>query len=207
MARSVDDILAQVERFIPPEWRVQLRPLLAGRAAQMREAELLSEDCATSATVGGAEDDWLTLLALGHGVRRSTSEIDASLRERLRNPADALTKPAILDAVNAILAAYGSSDEAVMIEHWRDGLFFDDFYAGDDATIADEHNAFTLIVPEIDEFPTGLYFFDDEVYLDDEDAWLSGGTGESAVYAAIVALVNQMRAAGVRWWLFIDTTP
>lgn len=186
MARSTDELLEQLERFVPPEY-APLRPVLAGLAAMLVEAEETTDGLITSQTVGGAEGIWLTLLARGYGVDRATDETDSSLRYRLRNPEQQLTKAAILEAVNALLAEY-TADEAELLEHWANGIYMteedddtDIFF--DDAEIFDQHNAFTLRCPLLDPFEVG---------------------DEHPVYVAIVVLVEQLRAAGVRWWLIVE---
>lgn len=72
------------------------------------------------------EPDWLNQHARDRGTNRANGETDAQLRYRLRNIADAITRPALLAAVNAILAAAGYG-VAAMVELPRDSSYLGDF--------------------------------------------------------------------------------
>jgi hypothetical protein len=200
MARSTDELLEQLERFVPPQLQ-PLRPVLAGIAAMLRRAEIAGDDFAGAVSIGGAEGVWLTLLARGYGVERSTDETDDSLRTRLRNVEDKLTKARILAVVNALLAPH-TSEQAQLLEHWANGAYLDQDAYADQALLLDQHNAFTLLCPLIGEMPYGDAWCD-QSYADD-DAYCGSGTGMHPVYDAIVAEVERLRAAGVRWWLVVE---
>jgi hypothetical protein len=201
MARTTDQLLAQLERFVPPQLR-PLRPVLAGICAMLRRGEIAADDFSLSSTIGGAEGIWLTLLARGYGVERATGESDESLRARLRNVEDKLTKTRILRRVNELLSEY-TDEQAELLEHWANGFYFDNDDYFDDDLVLDQHNAFTLVCPLVgDEIPVGNDYLD-SMYLD--DAYLGSGEGIHPVYLAIVAEVERLRAAGVRWWLLVES--
>ncbi len=200
MARSTPDILTQLERHLPPVYQVKLRPLLAGWAAALRAVEVAGDGMVDATTVGGSSGIWLTLLARGYGVERATGETDTQLQARLRNVANRLTVASIEEETDGLLASGTSS----LIEHWKAGLYLtddDDLVAspGDGYSayldcselipgatafgsyLYDQHNAFTLVLPLF-----GV--------IDDLDP----------VYSAVIAQVEKLRAAGVRWWLLIE---
>lgn len=195
---SVDVLLAQLVRVLPAEY-LPLRPVLAGIAAMLNAASVSVEDLVTATTANGAEDVWLRLFSAGYGVYPATSESDASLRDRLLHYDDQLTVAAILAVVNAILAPY-TSGLATIHEHFRDH-FVADLSAADIDRIYDQRHAFTLMVPQVGEPYSGVAFAD----LAAADLMAVGtGDGWHPVYAAIVAVVNRIRAGGVRWWLVLD---
>lgn len=74
--------------------------------------------------VVGSEPDWLNQHAIDRGTARQDGETDAELRERLRNVPDALTRPTLLAAADAILAAEGNPNTSDMVELRRDKAFF-----------------------------------------------------------------------------------
>lgn len=67
--------------------------------------------------------DWLNQHAIDRGTRRQANESTEALRERLQNTPDAVVRKALLDAVNAILAAEGIVGTAAIVELPRDGAF------------------------------------------------------------------------------------
>lgn len=73
--------------------------------------------------------DWLNQHAVDRRTRRQASEANAALRSRLKNPEDAITRPALLTAVNAILATEGISGTAAMLELPRDAAHLGDYTA------------------------------------------------------------------------------
>lgn len=200
MARTTDELLAQIERLLPAQYR-PLRPHLGGLAAMYRCCEQLGDAFKLSATVAGAESIWLSLLAHGQGIDRATDETDASLRERVRSPEDKLTPISILAVVNALLAPY-TAVEAQLFEHWNSAAWCDDDAYADQDVLYDQHNTFTLVLPCVGVFNTGDAFCDDDAYAD--DCYIGQGSGEHPVYAAIISAVNKCRAAGVRWWMVIE---
>lgn len=198
MARSVADLLDQVEHFLPAEFE-PMRPHLAGLAAQMREAELAGDTLEAQTKIGQAVGAFLTLIGRGYGLDRTAEETDDEFRNRIRVLEDRLTKPAIEDAVNELLSAY-TTDVCEIVEHWEGGAFVDQAYAEQDA-IYSAHNAFTVIAPVVGNFAAGEDYVD-QSYVD--DAWVGMGGADHPVYPAIVARVEQLRAAGVRWWLVVE---
>lgn len=199
MPRSAAEIAAQGMAALPP-WAKPLEPIIAGLAAELALVEATGEDFANSTTVGGAEGIWLTLLAQGYGVDRSTGEPDSSVRIRLRAPEDQATRPAILAAVNATLAPY-TADEATMLEFWDDGFADRDAWA-DLSVLCDLHNSFVLVLPLIGTALEGGSYAD----FDYADACYAGADGEHPIYEAVRSLVNRLRAAGIRWWIHIEET-
>lgn len=69
------------------------------------------------------EPDWLGQHAVDRGTRRALGEGNTSLQYRLRNVPDAVTRPALLAAVQAIMSAAGSPGVATMIEMPRDKAY------------------------------------------------------------------------------------
>jgi len=199
VARSTATLLEQLERFLPPEYE-GLRPVLAGMAAAMAEAESAGDDLVDEVTVSGADGIWLQLLAKGYGLSKGYGESDAELRARLQSPEDQLTREAILAVVNDLLSTY-TATEASMVE-WFEGPAVDVDAWCDLSTIVDPSNRFVLELPLVGDFPHLGAAIDLDAYAD-VDAWL--GTGiEHPIYATIWAAVDRLRAAGVQWCLFVD---
>ncbi|MCI0346891.1 MAG: hypothetical protein L0221_15845 [Chloroflexi bacterium] len=199
MARTTAELLAQLERFLPPRYSAY-RPVLAGVAAALQAAEAAGAGLAEAVTVEGATGAFLTLLARGYGVTPATGESEDSIRYRLRNAEEQVTRDAILTAVNALLAEF-TVDEATILEPWDEG--FADVDAWSDSTIlADQPLSFVLVCPLVGDEELGGTYADID-YLDG-DAWAGDGT-QHPVYAAIVVLVERLRAAGISWWLHIDS--
>lgn len=62
-----------------------------------------------------AQGSWLDLLARDWGTARRLGESDDSLRDRLRNPEDAVTEPALEAGADGILAAMGTATGAKIV--------------------------------------------------------------------------------------------
>lgn len=78
----------------------------------------------------GLEPDWLNQHAVDRGTRRTEGESDEALRERIRNVTDALTRPAILAAVQAIIDEDGPATPAIgMVELPLDAAYCQSLYA------------------------------------------------------------------------------
>lgn len=224
-ARSTQVLLDRLLAFLPPQYETA-EALLAGLAAAMNEAEegVFNLESVlpfgfyvaslpggnTTLILSGAEGIWLDLHAIGYGLLRSPGEDDTTLRARLRNVDDRATRPAILDAVDAILSQFG--EFATMIEWWEEpfldveetvapgGLYLDSTF------LSGGPNSFLLLVPEV-----GLgYAVSPDPHLD-LDAYLDslflGVDVQDPVYSAIVAEVERLRAAGIRWRLVIGDPP
>ena len=198
MSRTTSVVLAQAMKFVPPRYQA-IVDVIAGVAAIEATRESTAETFAEASTIGGAEGSFLTLLAKGFGVNRGLSETDASVRFRLRNAEEQVTRASILSAVNTVLASF-TSTEAIMLEPWEEGFLDVDMWF-DNTIFSDMHNGFVLVVPLVGDAPTGSMFFDSEYY--DGEVYLGGGV-EHPVYAVIIALVERIRAAGIRWRLYID---
>jgi hypothetical protein len=200
MARTTAAILAQLERFLPPRYAAY-RDVLAGGAAGLAEADALWEDLADAATIGGADGVFLRLRARGFGIQAQGDETDASIRSRIRSVEGQVTRPAILAAVNALLAPY-TATEATMLEPWDEGFLDYDCYS-DDTRLCDAHNSFVLVLPLVGDQVGGSSYIDDG-YID-IDLYVGASGEEHPVYEAIRVLVNRIRAAGIRAWMAIDT--
>lgn len=70
------------------------------------------------------EPDWLQQHARDRGTARQLGETDAALRERLRNVPDAVTRPSLLTAAQAIVDAAGVVGTVALVELRRDKGFF-----------------------------------------------------------------------------------
>lgn len=198
MSRTTAEVLTELRLYMPAHTADPLDPLLGGVAAMFAQAESTNEALSLASTIGGAEGVWLDLIALGDGMRRQSGESDADLRTRLRTPIQAITKANLEAAANAILDGYGES--GAYIVEWADGGFADvDAYA-DDTILVDPYNRFVLVVPLIgDPIVDGVYLGDG--YADEDYV---GDGGESPAYASIWAAIERLRAAGVRWSMFIQ---
>lgn len=199
MSRSAADIADDVAAFLPLDMGAA-DPLYGGIGAAFALAEAANEDMAAALAIGSAEGKWLELIGRGLGLTRQADETDAAFRTRLRTPPGGVTRPGILEAVNALLASYGA-DDAIMVEWWEDG--YSDYRAyADYVNTIDPYNRFLLIVPLLGDAEGVPAYADYSAYAD----YLSYADGDfnMAPYLAIVALVNGLKAAGVRWGLYIN---
>jgi len=169
----------QAARLLPDSY-APILPLLAGTTAALAEAAEALETWADSATIATSEGAWLDLLARGFGLYREAGESDADLRLRIGRVPKALTPAAMEQAVNAII----TPNSCTVVEHWKARL-----YCNDDAS----------------EDPTDLFC--------DQDTLLGVRNGVSvvcpegldpAVQLAVAAVLNDIRAAGVRVWVVFD---
>lgn len=206
MARSVTDLETQLLRFLPSQYR-SMRDLLIAFPGAMAAADATIDDLVDTAKIAGAEDIWLTYMARGYGVERATGEPDAALRSRLRAADGSTTRPALLEAVNRLIAPY-TDGEARMIE-WFEAPFLDvEEIQGawcDIAAISGGPQSFIIVIPEIGDLPALDTFLDINAWLNHE-AWM-GQDGEDPIYAAILAEVEKKRPAGTRWALVVGAWP
>ena len=223
MARTVQELLDRLLAFLPPEYE-SAEPLLAALATAMWGAELAADSIldvlpfgpaaynlsnGTPVSHAGATGIWLDLHAAGYGLHRAPGELDAQLQTRLRSVADRVTKPSIQDAVDNLLLPFGVT--AVIVEWWDEpyldvaepitgGLYLDSTF------ISGGHHSFLVVVPSV-----GLGFNVSPDPFLNVDAWLDsmflGSDVSDPVYAAIVAEVERLRAAGVQWRLVIGSPP
>jgi hypothetical protein len=209
MARTTQALLDRLVAFLPPQYETA-EPLLAGNAAAMREAELVAEGSRTVLSLGGSDGIWLDLHGDGMGAPRTIGESDPQYRGRLRNVEERLTRRSILAAADELLAPFGET--ATMLEWWVEPYLDVDSAAGagglylGSTFISGGSNTFVLQVPQV-----GIGFsITTEPHLD-VSAWLDsaflGDDRSDPVYAAIIAEVNRLRAAGIRWVLFIGDLP
>ncbi|MEQ1494508.1 MAG: hypothetical protein ABL912_01940 [Novosphingobium sp.] len=203
MPRSTAELLAQIEQFVPGYYETG-EALLAGFAATAAVAEASAATLRPLATIGGADGMWLSMQASGHGIYRSTSEPDASLRKRLRHVEDQVTKSAIEAAVNSIIGP-----DTCRVVEWFSGPYLDNEGPGglwldnSDALLSGGPQSFLVLIPEQDTgFAFGPYL--DSMFLDDPNESLGEGP-EDPVYTAIVNEVERIRAAGVFWRLVLES--
>lgn len=91
---------------------------------------LFTQSLITLATGPTADSpDWLDQHARDRGTSRQAGETDPVLQARLRVVPDAITRQALLDAANAILAAAGVSGSAALLELPRDAAYLGSFTA------------------------------------------------------------------------------
>jgi hypothetical protein len=118
-----------------PDWVRSPDEVLASAAKSVAMARahgdyLFSQTLITQAT-GPTSDspDWLDQHARDRGTSRQAGELDPVLQARLRAVPDAVTRQALLDAANAILAAAGVAGSAAMLELPRDAAYLGSFTA------------------------------------------------------------------------------
>lgn len=200
-ARSVSDIAAEVARLMPTHLSGPATPLLGGFAAGEHSAEVFGAAAANSTTIGGAADVWLDLVGRGLGMPRADGEDDDTYRQRLRSPQYGVTKANLAAAVNAILSAYGLPDCRIL--EWMDGPYLSRTMYLSHCLVVARPNFFVVVVDSPSTYRTTA-FLSRSVYLSRTaylGEWETGAY--AAAYAAIVALVNALRAAGVRWALYL----
>ena len=91
-------------------------------SAQSNDIELFSQALIGNAT--NLPPDFLQLHALGRGTHRQENETDTDLRSRLRTVPEVVTKGALIDAVNDLLAANALPETAAIVELRYDRAFF-----------------------------------------------------------------------------------
>lgn len=105
----------------------------AAKSVAMARAQgeyLFSQALITQATgATSVSPDWLDQHARDRGTSRQAGELDPVLQTRLRVVPDAITRQALLDAANAILAAAGVAGSAAMLELPRDAAYLGSFTA------------------------------------------------------------------------------
>lgn len=174
MARTTDQILAQYERLMPGGWGQSLRPLLAGVAAALVEAEERGDTLA-AAGLFSTTGTWLRLHAHGYGIQPADGESDASLRGRLRQVENAVTRPALKAAVDALIDPL----EAEIVEWWETSYVDVNLYldlAG--SRLGGGPRTFIVLVP--------------------------AATSDAAL-RVIANEINRLRSAGIRWALARST--
>lgn len=202
-ARTVEEVGDELARFMPGLISGPAAPLLGGYAASMQGAEVLSVEASAQTTIGGASDIWLDLIARGQNQVRQDGESDAALRSRLQHPAGAVTVSNIESAVNAILDGAGLAHCRII--EWFDAPYLSQNCWLDRVLISGGRSSFVVVVP-VETETLALAYLDLAAYLD-LDAFVGvmvSDSSTSAAYAAIVAIVNTLRAAGVRWALYLQ---
>lgn len=206
MPRSVAAIATELARFMPDHLSVPAAPLLGGTAAAMRAGETAGFDLSSLSTIGGASGKWLDFIAIGHGTRRQSGEEDAALRARLRRPHLGVTPANVKAQVDYLLASVGLGE--CMVIEWFEGPYVDEDAYLDFVPVVGARSWFLVVVPVAGTDPEVGWSFMDRDAFADRDAFLGAidASPDLAVYAAIVALVNSIKAAGMRWALYIDAS-
>lgn len=110
-----------------PLWMPDGDEFLMGAAKMFGSVKTLIDYMFAQTLIGNAvgstatTPDWLDQHARDRGTSRQLDEDDPTLRERLRNVADAVTRPSLYAAINAILVAAGINDPCGIVELPRDG--------------------------------------------------------------------------------------
>ncbi|HUS27621.1 MAG TPA: hypothetical protein VMZ53_03910, partial [Kofleriaceae bacterium] len=105
-----------------PDWIPDGDEFLMGAAKMFGSVKALLDYLFGQTLIGSAiggtatTPDWLDQHARDRGTARQDGEDDPTLRDRLRNAPDALTRASILAAVNATLLANGITDPAGLVE-------------------------------------------------------------------------------------------
>lgn len=117
-----------------PDWVSPSDPILTAAAKPMGAARAIGDYLFKQALITTADGptattpDWLNQHARDRGTSRQLGESDAALAARLRVIPDALTRPAILAAANAVLSAAGVSGQAALLEMPRDGAWIGRYF-------------------------------------------------------------------------------
>lgn len=177
MPRTTEELLALMEAHLPCEWYAQARPLTAGVAAALAQAESNAAALATLHRIGSATGIWLDLHGKDQRTPRATGESDADYRRRLQVQPDVVTAPAIEAAVTAIQPI---GKAAPVVRNWWEGPHVDAMYLDADpgSRLANGPSGFLLLL----------------------DATL-----DAATLTSIAALVNRIRAAGFYWRIVLLT--
>lgn len=203
MARTVEQLEAEQLSHLPPRFE-RLRDLLVAYSAVYARVSEVLDELVASTTIEHAEGLFLHLMAHGIGVEPGTDESPTSLRMRMRSIEDAVTRPALIAAADRVLEAHGETTGADMVE-WFDEPWLDivdDEQGGaylDSTYPSGGPRTFLLRVPYAGDFV--LDEFLDDMWLDDP------GDDEPPVYAALIAEIERLRAAGIQWRLCLMETP
>lgn len=109
-----DQLLAHVRTVLPVDFTTPSRGQeeLHALAMMFKMAEAQLADWHRQTVISTSEGPWLIEHARGRGYSPQAGETDATLRARIRVPPDAVTVPALLAIVNAILTGGGVSGMA-----------------------------------------------------------------------------------------------
>lgn len=109
--RQLEDVAMMAKVFGPV--RAQIREWL------VTQSQITTAEGATATT-----PDWLDAIARDRGTRRRVNELSATLRDRLRNIEDAVTRGFLIAAAQSMLDGESVAGSADMTEMPRDGAFF-----------------------------------------------------------------------------------
>lgn len=194
MARSKADIKASIDAIVPEPYHGD-ETLLWAIAAALEQSEDTVDDLYDEGLWGNATGIFLDLHAAGWGLRRATSETDASLRIRLRSYPEQVTPNAIEGTAQDLVQAVDPAETAYLLEHWEDGAFAADAASTgiDGHTFADQ--GVEYLPGRIGSWADGFsIILSDDIYGDPTDSR----------YEAIVAAIESIRPHGARWWLVVD---
>ena len=192
-AESTEQYLENLLRHLPEHYRT-FSEILSAPARALAEVRASGDILRRQATLKHGEGRWLTLHGRGLGVERTTQELDAALRGRIRDVADRVTRPAVMTAVNAALAEV-TNETAYMVEWFEGPRLADDgspsdpavtggqpFHIGnpDQARMVGGPGTFAIVAPR-----------------------LSGDFTED-IYHQIVSIVETHKPAGTVWALAIE---
>ena len=102
------------------------REELIGMAKAAGATKRAADDLLKQAYIGTADSDtadWLALLAGDYGAHRQAGETDATFRLRITQVPLGVTRPEILDAVQAVISALGIPGTVEMVEFPRDAAY------------------------------------------------------------------------------------
>ncbi len=149
-----DDLLEHARGAIPRHFSRPARPQeeMYAFAEIMETSHGVVEDWTLQTYIEDCEGIWLDAHAEDRALRRQTDETNDQLRERLRRPPDdAVTRPALLTAVQALLEAAGVVVAPSMVEVRRDRGFFGTFTtrSGTGGTIAIRDDGLITFEPDV----------------------------------------------------------
>lgn len=118
-----------------PAWVRRNDEFLYGAAKMFGSVRTLIEYLFGQTLIGTAvgpgvdTPDWLNQHARDRGTTRADGEDDVTLRARLKQYPDAITRAALLAAVDAVLEANGITTDSAMLELPRDAAYIGEFVA------------------------------------------------------------------------------
>ena len=231
MARGAEELYQQLLRH-GPSWLCEsedvMVAMLAAFAQVFGRIECAVDTMHARTFVQEADGSWLDQHGLERSIPRGAGELDAAYRARLAGIGDAVTKPAILAAVDALLDVGTASME----EHRRDAAYavpngvtvnLQEF-----AGVGRSYEAvrcFTLIIPDQAPEPKHTAFAAPNGTLNDDtrtfawaeseagNTWLVDADGAYAdpkglnpsdVYAQVFDAVDRLKAAGVTFRVLVE---
>lgn len=198
MARTAEQLLARLYELLPEDLESsegEARDAhLFGLATALAQADATVEAMIDQAKVDPGAGIWLSLHARGLGYVPLDGETDPQLRIRIRNVENKLTRPAILAALDELLATV--TDPALPSYMWErkdgTGQAVED-EAVEEGAISVGWNMFFLYLPLLPPEESAGAVGEEAV----GEAWIELVL-ENVLYPVIRAEVDRIRAAGVR---------